>query len=104
MDYYKYDQEFKTREISERLPYLKFDNDWEVKVGTPFFGASARFMVRKCCAEVSVYADFFDNCGYVGKPYWEVYPYDNDVFRCLIHETDSLLDAIRKSIEMQENK
>jgi hypothetical protein len=104
MDYYQYDTKFRTREISEKMPYLKLDEGWDIKILPPFAGASSRFWIKFLNAEVSIYADFFDNCGYVGSPYWEVYPYANDVFRCAINNTEELLKAIRQSIKEQNEQ
>lgn len=104
MNYFEYDRDFKTREITELMPYLKLQPDWEIAVIPPFAGASVRFCIKKGNAEVSVYADFFRNIGNSNKPYWEVYPYHYDVFRCYINNTDELLEAIKQSIKEQENE
>ena len=96
-----YDAKFKTREIGDKIPFLKFDNDWEIKIIPPFGGASSRFLVKCKNATVSIYSDFFNNLGYMNNPYWEVYPYNGDVFRCSIDNTEALLNAIRESIKEQ---
>ena len=87
------------------IPFLQFDKDWQVKVIPPFGGAVARFCVKYEKAWVSVYLDCYDSLGYVGVPYWEIYPYDDDdTFRCGINETDELINAIRESINEQNKE
>ena len=84
------------------IPSLKFNNDLEVKVIPPFSGAVVRFIISKDDARVSVYLDCYDNLGYYGSPYWEIYPaVDGDVFRCDMKETKELLHAINKSVNNQ---
>lgn len=85
----------------KEIPFIKFDNDWEVKVIPPFATAVARFQVQKGKAFVSVYLDCYDNLGIFGKPYWEVYPHEGDVYRCEMNNTEELLKAIRESIAEQ---
>jgi|694.fasta_scaffold45998_14 hypothetical protein len=46
----------------------------------------------------------YDNIGYCGEPYWEIYPDKSDVFRCGMYETDKLLEAIKNSISDQLNQ
>ena len=83
---------------NSRLPFLDLDPGWQIKVLAPFCGAIARFQVKKESGHtVSIYADFHDALGCVGRPYWEVYPHGGDVGRCLIEETDILIQMIRES-------
>ncbi len=98
--------EFKLKylEWTKLIPYLKFPNSWYVKVVPPFGRAMARFFVSKSPDSknrVSVYLDCYDNLGYMGYPYWEVYPYKNDegIFRCHMEETDKLMKAISVSLK-----
>ena len=84
--------------LVDKIPAIKFDQEWEVKIIPPFGGAIARFQVRKSPDEepMSVYLDFFERLGYFsGDPYWEVYPIDGDVARFQLNDTSSLIDAIR---------
>ena len=85
----------------KEIPFIKFDNDWEVKVIPPFGAAVARFQIQKGEAFVSVYLDCYNFLGIFGKPYWEVYPYEGDVYRCEMNNTEELLKAIRESIAEQ---
>lgn len=97
------DFEQKCKNSMEIMPWIKFPSDWEVQLIQPFAAAVARFRVRKGNACVSVYADFFDNIGCFGEPYWEVYPHHEDVGRCKIADVPELLKMIRTSIR-QQNK
>ena len=81
----------------KRIPAIKFKGSWEVKVIPPFAGAMARFWIDEGEAHVSVYLDVDDSLGCVGEPYWEVYPIDGDTFRCFLHETKELIDAIGRA-------
>jgi hypothetical protein len=92
------------REWVDRIPYLKFHAAWEVRPIPPFSGAVARFQVKQGEAVVSVYLDCYEKLGFFGgEPYWELYPYDDDVHRVGINESDALISAIAYSIE-QQNK
>jgi hypothetical protein len=91
----------KWREICAQVPFIKFDPRWEISVIPPFAGAVARFLVRDPAipkSKVSVYLDWFDALGYMDAPYWEVYPVGDDTERCLLAETEKLLESIRKSL------
>ena len=96
----KMSKEFEWRKWVCEIPFIKFKKDWIVQPIPPFSGAVARFRVKKenyknC---VSVYLDCYKMLGYCSKPYWEVYPYDDDVYRCEMHDTDNLISAISKSL------
>jgi len=97
----KYDKIMENNKWSQEIPYISFPSDWEVQIIPPFLGALIRFRVKKGKAEVSIYLDCYDNLGSVGSPYWEVYPYEGDVFRCDMLDTESLLRAIGESISGQ---
>ena len=80
-----------------KIPSLKFPIDWNITIIPPFAGAMVRFRVSKdnCPGkEVSVYLDCDDSLGSVGQPYWEIYPFKEDVGRFFLDETEELLDAI----------
>jgi hypothetical protein len=83
---------------SGKIPYLKFKETWEVKIVPPFTGAMIRFWVKHGNKEVSVYLDCLDNLGFVGKPYWEVYPVDNDAARVLMENVDELFNIINSEL------
>jgi|AKVG01.1.fsa_nt_gi hypothetical protein len=92
----------KWRECSQEIPYIKFKQEWEVKIIPPFAGAMARFMVKSGNANVSIYLDVYDVLGCCNGPYWEIYPHGESVYRCDIDETDKLVNAISESISQQK--
>lgn len=81
------------------VPWLRFPTDWEVQIIFPDTGAVIRFLVRQGNRRVSVYGDYFDCLGAFGAPYWEVYPYKQDVGRCPISDSRELLRMIRDSLD-----
>ncbi len=97
----KYDQMMEHMKWAQEIPYISFPSDWEVQVTPPFLGALVRFRVKKGKAEVSIYLDCYGNLNYSSSPYWEVYPYGGEVFRCRMLEKEMLLEAIGKSISEQ---
>ena len=89
------------RRWSQEIPPIKFDSNWEIKV-IPASRALVRFIVYQEGAYASVYLDGYDILARYGKPYWEVYfPERNDVKRCDMEDTDTLLKFIRESIKEQ---
>lgn len=90
------------REWVKKIPALKFDADWEVKIIPPFGGAMGRFLVSKNGGHsVSVYLDCHDALGYMEQPYWEAYPIGEDTARFLLDDTEGLINAIRTQLEAQ---
>jgi hypothetical protein len=100
----KYDEVVDTHEWMDKIPFIKFNPEWEVKAIPPYSGAIIRYIVKKGDNTVSIYLDGYDILGYVGEPYWEIYPYENDVFRCMMNETDLLIQAIADSFEDMESE
>lgn len=94
----------------EAIPYLHFDSDWVVKVIPPFGGALSRFVVKKGNKSVSVYFEASCNLGwYADKhgnplPYFEIYPYENDVKRYGIDQTEQMIADIRKVLNGEDNQ
>lgn len=82
------------------IPFIKWPPDWEVKAIPPFGGAIVRYLINtKHKKGLSVYLDCYNYLGYYDlkqTPYWELYPYEDDVFRCEMNDTESLLNAIKK--------
>lgn len=77
------------------MPWIKFPPDWEIKMMPPFGGADVRFWVKLPSGNIkSIYFDSHDTLGIVGEPYWEVYPYLDDVGRCLANDITQLLEMI----------
>lgn len=97
----KYGRDAKYREWMGQMPVIHFPPSWGIIMTPPFGGAAARFQVRKGLARVSVYADFDQSLGCMDEPYWEVYPYDDDTYRCPIDDVAGLMAAISESIRQQ---
>lgn len=88
----------------EEIPFINFPERFEVKIIPPFGGAVARFQVRDKDYKdtwVSVYLDCYDMLGYYEEPYWEIYPYKDDTYRCGMNEVDKLVEAITLTIDNQ---
>lgn len=95
---YKYHKEMESDRWVKEIPYLSFPADWQVKIIPGFAGAVIRFCVSKGDKSVSVYLDCYGILGSVSKPYWEIYPYRDDVGRFYMEETEELLKAIEESL------
>ena len=98
IDRYKLEDKEEWMKWVKEIPELTFPSDWRVKVIPPFSGAIVRFRVLKGDKSVSVYLDCYDSLGCFGSPYWEIYPYEDDTYRCGINETQDLMRAIEKSL------
>lgn len=103
---YEVEKLFEWDKWFRELPYLDFDKDWLVRAVPAYHTGIIRYHIKhkkKPCAHVSIYFDAYDRAGSMDmKPYWEVYPYDGDIFRCYMNETDLLLAAIKQSFKEQE--
>jgi len=80
------------------IPYINFPSDWEVKIIPNFAGSVVRFLVKKNEIEISIYLDCYDALGCYGSPYWEIYPYENDVLRCDMNDTKTLIKSINEAL------
>jgi hypothetical protein len=96
---YDIEEKEKWREWIAKIPAINFPSEWAVKVIPPFCGAMARFLVQENGKTVSVYLDCHAALGACTAPYWEIYPYDDDTFRCAMNDVDELLGAIRHSLK-----
>lgn len=84
-------------DILKEVPILNFDKEWDIQIIPPFGGAVARFRVFKNGEQVcSVYLDWYERLAIFGEPYYELYPYEEDVRRYSLRETDELIEDIRK--------
>lgn len=87
-------------DIRNKMPFIKFKPEWMVRLDPPYAGAIVRFVVKlPNLVEISVYCDWYDNLGFVGQPYWEIYPLGSrgaDPRRFLLHETDEMIQAIEE--------
>lgn len=87
------------REICKSVPTLHFKPEWEVKIIPPFSGAMARFTVDYNGKRVSVYLDWYSRLGYVNVPYYELYPFNGDIKRYYLNETEELMKDIEAVLE-----
>jgi hypothetical protein len=93
----------KWREWSVKIPAIALKPGWKIKVVPPFSGAISRFRIIDSDGdEVSIYLDCFDRLGCFGEPYWEVYPYQDDVGRCMMADTDELVRMIEVGLIQQK--
>jgi len=75
----------------DKMPYLKINSDWQIKVIPPFGGAMVRYRIRRKDVEVSVYLDCHSMLGSTSTPYWEMYPTeDGDAVRWDMDDIDGL--------------
>lgn len=92
------------RDWQYHMPAIPFNPAWEVRILPPFGGAMVRFTAKANGRSVSVYLDvdeslgFFTGDGDEFVPYWEIYPYGDDVFRCQFNDIDGLVGAINESL------
>ena len=85
----------KWKDLTKDIPIINFKSEWDVKIIPPFAGAVARFLIIKDNKRIcSVYLDWYDRLGYVGEPYYELYPFEDDVKRYLLSETKELIEDI----------
>lgn len=90
---------YNARGWCDEIPFIPFKQGWLVKPIPPFAGAVVRFLVSTNGKEyVSVYLDCYDQLGIWNSPYWELYPYHGDTFRCSMKEVDKLVEAIETSL------
>lgn len=97
------------RKWADQIPYLDFPDEWLVRPIPPFGGAVVRFTVKLNNTDtfVSVYLDCDNTLGIwhgpngEPAPYWEVHPYEGDVWRCNMGDTDKLISAIRHALAEQ---
>ena len=84
----------------EKIPYINFPSEWKVRIVPPVNDAVVRFhVVLPCGRWKSIYLDCRDSLGCVGSPYWEVYPYCDDVGRCAREDVMRLLEMIADTRE-----
>lgn len=87
--------------VVAEVPSINFDSEWNVTVVPPFGGAMVRFKVEYMGARVSVYLDTKDRLGCYGSPYWEIYPFEDDIARVDMKDTGELIDLIKQSLADQ---
>lgn len=92
-----------SRDWISEIPALHFPSDWDVQLIPPFSGALVRFRVNPTVESISVYLDGYERLGIFDGPYWEVYPYADDVARFAMDDTDGLLAAIQEVIDGEDS-
>jgi hypothetical protein len=89
---------------------LHFRGDWKVRIIPPFADAVIRFQVTLPSGVLkSVFMDSRNSLGIWGRgndaePYWEVYPYQNDVGRCALDDTIMLMEMIQDETSGDEDE
>jgi hypothetical protein len=106
---YEHDKRMNWRERLFDLPFFSFDPKFEVQITPPFGGATIRFLVRDKVTKlvVSVYLDDFDNIGFVGEPYWEIYCVNGfdpnhdftDCERFLFKDHEQMIERVKDVLE-----
>ncbi len=87
----------KWAEINKEIPTLNFKEEWNVKIIPPYSGAVARFIIiREDEMVCSVYLDWYDRLGCFGSPYYELFPFEDDIKRYSLTETDELMKDINE--------
>lgn len=104
-----WDINFEAREWVSKIPYMKLMKlpaDVEFKVIPPFGGAICRFMVKKGQRTISCYLDCYGSLGAESEPYWEIFPYNGDTYRCKLNDVDDLSKMIEEELnrETRENE
>ena len=101
LERYRVEEDQKWRAEINRIPFLTFRSDWQVRVIPPFGDAVVRFQVILPSGTLkSIYMDSRCSLGIWGngvnpEPYWEVYPYKGDVGRCDVADTIMLMEMIQ---------
>lgn len=98
----KIESQEKWKGICKQIPTLNFKKEWNVKIIPPFGGALVRFTVDYNGNHVSVYLDWYSRLGCVDEPYWELYPWEDDVKRYGLTETNELLKDIEWVLEKEK--
>lgn len=102
MKRYAIESQEKWREICNKIPSLNFKKEWNVKIIPPFGGALTRFWIGYKNNHVSVYLDWYGRLGCVDEPYWELCPWEDDVKRYYLTETEELMKDIETVLESEE--
>lgn len=101
----KYEQKMEHKKWAAEIPFLSFEPEWKIKIIPPSGGAVIRFVVtdKEERNHVSVYMDAYDNLGYMGKPYWEIYPSEEGCTeRFLLEEIEELIEGIERALNSPE--
>lgn len=69
------------RKHQDDMPYISLPSGYSITVIPPFAGAMLRFSIKYGKQTYSVYYDVNGSLGYMGVPYYEVYPIAGDTYR-----------------------
>lgn len=88
----------------DTIPFINFPSEWRIKIIPPFNGAVVRFLVSNPNgSHLSVYLDCEDALGFMGAPYWELYPVKfkeyEDTARFDADEVDQLKACIQSQLD-----
>ena len=88
-----------SRKWGKEIPYINWPKEWAVK-SIPSHAALLDFNIRLISnieKWVSIYLDGYDNLGYYGSPYWEVYcPVRSDCWRFDMEDIDGVFAQINE--------
>lgn len=102
---YQMSKTFEWEKWMKLIPLITLPEGYSFRPIPPFGGAVVRFHVEKDGHSVSVYLDCYDNLGFYGKPYWEIYPAsNNDIARFDMDDTKSMVKGIVKSINKRRKE
>ena len=90
---------YEYRKWIKEIDFFEIPNGWKFKPVPPFAGAVCRFGLQVGKVSYSIYLDCYDELGFVGEPYWEVFEIDGDVKRFGIKQQKELIDCISKDSE-----
>lgn len=102
LDIYEVAKQYDWEKWKYEIPFIKFPDNFLVRIIPPFSGAIVRFLVatEDKDGDVSIYLDCYDVLGCYGEPYWEVYgSNDRDVRRCEMKDTSTLINLISDSLD-----
>ena len=97
-------QSFEWDKWCKEIPQINFDKEWGVRIIPPFGCAVVRFGIVCGKADLSIYLDCYDELGYFGEPYWELYPHKGDVARFKMKDITGLKRAIRNEINRKNKR
>lgn len=110
LERYKVEEDQQWRGEIDRIPWLHFRGDWQVRIIPPFADAVVRFQVTLPSGTLkSIYMDSRCSLGHWGngitpEPYWEVYPYKGDVGRCDLADTIMLMEMIQDETNGEDDE
>jgi len=92
-DYDKQQNRFRSLQSNKDLKPFEVPQGFLIRVIAPFCGADARFQIYKKGTEesISVYLDTTQALGCYDGPYWELYPYKGDTWRCDMVDIDEVI-------------